>query len=209
MAEVRRKETQHVKRHFRRVDPNIHAVMEKMGLKKLRAEKETDKYFLKLCADIISQQLGSRAADAIFNRFLGLFSGAPTPEKILEISEEKFRSIGMSYAKARYVRNLAQSVRNGEVDLKNLSKSSDEEVIAELTKIKGVGRWTAEMFLIFTLGREDVFSFGDLGLRKGLEKVYGKNRTHSLKSVERITGRWSPYRSYGSLALWRLLDSDK
>ena len=201
------KEIGAIKRHFRRVDPAIYAVMKQMELAKLRKERRTDKYFLKLCQDIVAQQLGSRAADAIIGRFLKMFSGLPTPEKVLKISEEKFRAIGMSYAKARYVRNLAESVLKGEVDLKKLPKMEDGEVIAELTKVKGIGRWTAEMFLIFTLGREDVFSFGDLGLRRGLEKVYGKNKVRSQKSAEKIIGRWEPYRSYGSLALWHVLDN--
>ena len=197
----------HIKRHFRRVDPAIHSVLKGMELQTLRAERRTGKYFLKLCQDIIAQQLGSKAADAIVKRFLDMFSGMPTPEKVLKVSEEEFRAIGMSYAKARYVRNLAESVLKGEVSLKRLPKMEDGEVVAELTKIKGIGRWTAEMFLIFTLGREDVFSFGDLGLRRGLEKVYGKNRIRSQKSAEKITSRWAPYRSYGSLALWHVLDN--
>ena len=201
------KEIGAVKRHFRRVDPAIYAVIKQMELPRLRTEKRTDKYFLKLCQDIVAQQLGSKAADAIIKRFLNMFSGMPTPEKVLKVSEEEFRTIGMSYAKARYVRNLAESVLKGEVSLKRLPKMEDGEVVAELTKVKGIGRWTAEMFLIFTLGREDVFSFGDLGLRRGLEKVYGKNRIRSQKSAEKITSRWAPYRSYGSLALWHVLDN--
>ncbi|MCL5410252.1 MAG: DNA-3-methyladenine glycosylase 2 family protein [Patescibacteria group bacterium] len=201
------KEINDIKRHFRSVDPAIYAVMKRMELQTLRMEKRTDKYFLKLCQDIVAQQLGSKAADAIVKRFLNMFSGMPTPEKVLKISEEKFRAIGMSYAKARYIRNLAESVLKGEVSLKRLPKMEDEEVIAELTKVKGIGRWTAEMFLIFTLGHEDVFSFGDLGLRRGLEKLYGKNRVRSQKIAEKITSRWAPYRSYGSLALWHVLDN--
>ena len=202
-----KRDVPHIKRHFRRVDPAIHSVLKGMELQTLRAERRTGKYFLKLCQDIISQQLGSKAADAIVKRFLNMFSGMPTPEKVLKVSEEEFRAIGMSYAKARYVRNLAESVLKGEVSLKRLPKMEDGEVVAELTKVKGIGRWTAEMFLIFTLGREDVFSFGDLGLRRGLEKVYGKNRIRSQKSAEKIVGRWAPYRSYGSLALWHVLDN--
>jgi DNA-3-methyladenine glycosylase II len=113
----------------------------------------------------------------------------------------------MSWAKAWYVRDLAQKTKTKTVRFTGFPAMPEEEVILELTKVKGISRWTAEMFLIFTLGREDIFSHGDLGLRKGMERVYGKHRTRTRKSMEAIAGRWSPYRSYGSLALWHVLDS--
>ena len=113
----------------------------------------------------------------------------------------------MSWAKARYIKDLAEKTLDGDIKFKELSHADDETIIRELTKVKGIGRWTAEMFLIFTLGREDIFSFGDLGLRKRFEKLYGNRRARTQKSMEAITRQWSPYRSYASLALWHLRDS--
>src|SRR4029079_2555535 len=132
-----------------------------------------------------------------------------TPEFVLTLSHEMLRKTGMSHAKANYIADLAGKVVNKELHLTLLNDLPDEEVIEELTKIKGIGRWTAEMFLMFTLGREDVFSHGDLGLRNGFERVYGKRSSWTRNDIEKITARWSPYRSYGSLALWHAMDSVK
>jgi DNA-3-methyladenine glycosylase II len=199
----------HIHRHFRNADPALYAILKEMPLEPLQAEVGSNRYFYKLCREIISQQLGNKAADAIHKRFLGLFAKSPTPQDVVAISEEQIRAIGTSGAKARYIRNLAAMVIAGDVKLTRLRKLENEEVIAELTKIKGIGRWTAEMFLIFTLGREDVFSFGDLGLAHGITALYGKPKTRTQKHIETITKNWSPYRSYGSLALWHYMDSKK
>lgn len=200
---------QHIRRHFRRVDSKLHAALAKMDLGLLREERDPAGYFPKLCREIISQQLAGKAAHAIHERFLKLFPGRRvTPARVLLLSEKKLRATGMSWAKTRYVRDLALKTKARAVRFRDFPSMADEEVILELTKVKGIGRWTAEMFLIFTLGREDVFSHGDLGLKKGVERVYGKNRTRTRKSIEAITKPWSPYRSYGSLALWHVLDSE-
>lgn len=113
----------------------------------------------------------------------------------------------MSWAKARYIRDIAEKMERREVRLSRLHTLGDEEVIAELTKIKGVGRWTAEMFLMFSLGREDVFSFGDLGLRKAMQKLYGMPE-FSRKRAESIVIRWSPYRTFASRILWKTSDRE-
>jgi len=193
--------------HFRKADPAILKLLQRMKLEILAQEMDHARYFQKLCREIVSQQLAGKAAHAIHGRFVKLFPGGKvTPHKVLAIPEKKLRAIGMSWAKASYVRDLARKILQKDVDLKNLHALDDEAVVAELVKVKGIGRWTAEMFLIFTLGREDVFSRGDLGLRNGFERVYGRRRAASRKSVERIVARWSPYRSYGSLALWQVAD---
>ena len=197
-------------RHFEERDPLLFSVISAMPLELLKREAKDDRYFSKLCREIISQQLGSKAASAIVGRFYALFpDGRATPPHVLKHPEGELRAIGMSWAKARYVRDLADKVAVGAIHLPALPAMDDEQAIAELTKIKGIGRWTAEMFLMFTLGREDIFSFGDLGLQKGLAMIYGKRKTATPQAVARITGIWAPYRSYGSLAVWHVADDAK
>jgi len=199
-----------VKRHFRRVDPKLFAVLQKMEFESLRKDPDPATHFPQLAREIIYQQLAGKAAYAIHQRFLALFPNKrPTPSRVSAIPEGKLRAVGLSWAKARYIRDLAAKVQDRSVDLRKLHTFDDEATITELTEVKGIGRWTAEMFLMFTLGREDVFSHGDLGLRKGFERIYGKHRSRTQKNIEKITARWSPYRSYGSLALWHAMDSQK
>ena len=197
-----------IRRHFRRTDPIIFPVLAAMDIEPLRATSGPAGYFAKLCREIISQQLGSKAARAILDRFLGLFPRRRViPAHVLALSEEKLRATGMSWAKARYIHDLADKTAAGIIQYRAFGRADNEAVIAELTKIKGIGRWTAEMFLIFTLGREDVFSFGDLGLRKGFTQLYGARCARTQKHMAAIIQRWSPYRSYASLALWHINDS--
>ena len=200
--------TKTITKHFQGVDPVIFPVLARMALEPLRLACPPAGYFPKLCREIIGQQLGSGAARAILGRFQTLFPRKRiTSERVLAYPEAQLRAIGMSWAKARSIRNLAQQSAEGKLRFSAFSDMDDEAVIADLTQVKGIGRWTAEMFLIFTLGREDVFSFGDLGLRKGFVHLYGRRRAQSKKSMEIITQRWSPYRSYGSLALWHISDT--
>ena len=192
---------QEVRRHFKKVDPILFRAIEQVGELEDIAPQKSSEYFNSLCREIVAQQLGSGAVHAIVGRFNNLFpQKKPKPSYIVAIQEEELRKCGMSWAKARYIKDLAQKVITREVVLSKLSSLSDEEVIIELTKIKGIGPWTAEMFLMFSLGREDVFSFGDLGLKNAMEKLYGK------KKPEPIVARWSPYRSFASLILWKLVD---
>lgn len=198
-----------VEEHFEEQDTFIHGVLAAMEWQLLEpTEKAPQGYFNRLCREIISQQLGSGAARAIVARFKTLFrNGRATPATVLKFSEENLRGVGMSWAKARSLRDLAARVEAREINFKKFASAGDEAVIAELTKVKGIGRWTAEMFLIFTLGREDVFSFGDFALRKSLKSLYGHQRTRTQKAMERIVARWSPYRSYACLALWHRMDN--
>lgn len=163
-------------------------------------------HFRALCRNIIGQQLAGKAADAITKRFKNLFDPLQVePKKILALNDQTLRDVGMSWAKVKYLKDLSQKTLNQEVNFDLIGSFSDEQVIAELTKVKGIGPWTAEMFLMFTLGRENVFSFGDLGLRRGLEKLY-KLKNPTLKQIEKIVNPWSPYKSYGSIALWHSLE---
>lgn len=193
--------------HFKSKDPTLHQYALKVEKIEPIKKDRPYNYFYRLCSDIIGQQLSGKAADTIFGRFLKLFpSGNIQPQDILFTTHDTLRGVGMSHAKARYVRHLAEAFLHEGLPLLQLDSMADEEVIIELMKVKGIGRWTAEMFLIFTLGRNDVFSFGDLGLKKGLMKVYGFKKEPTKKQIEKIVNNWSPYKSYASRILWGSLE---
>lgn len=192
--------------HFRDNDPLLYGYAVKIKLMRELKKTEVKNYFLELCDAIVGQQLTAKAADAIFARFLKLFPKGLKPKSVFLTKQEKLRSVGLSNSKAKYLKNLAEAVLNKSLNLENLDKSSDEEIIKELVRIKGIGPWTAEMFLMFTLGRPDVFSHGDLGLKKGLKKIYGFKNFPSIRTVERIIKKWSPYKTYGSMILWKSLE---
>jgi len=192
--------------HFKKYDPILFSLVENSPIEQLtpRLPKE---YFVSLCREIIGQQLSGRVADVIFSRFEDLFrTKVITPKEILRVSHETLRGIGMSRAKVRYVKDLAEKVDSHSLDLGALTDMSEGEVIAVLTEINGVGPWTAEMFLMFTLGREDVFSYGDLGLKKAIKELYGLKKDPTKKEMERLSGKWKPYRTYAALALWKFKD---
>jgi DNA-3-methyladenine glycosylase II len=164
-----------------------------------------------LCASIMSQQLSVKVADVIYQRFLNLFGGKePTAQQVLDTPSETLRSIGLSNAKVSYVKNVAEfEIANG-MDYKKLGKMDNEAVINYLTPIKGVGRWTVEMLLMFALGREDVFAIDDLGVQNAMIHLYKLDRSDKKKFREdmlRISGKWSPYRTYACLHLWRWKDN--
>ena len=196
----------HMLRHFQKNDYRLYEYMIKVGkLYKIKKDRPAN-YFHRLCKEIICQQLSNKAGDAIHDRFLKLFSRRLIrPLDVLKLSHETLRGSGISNAKARYIKNLAEAIINKTLPITKLDAMTDEEIIVALTKVKGIGRWTAEMFLIFVLGRENVFSHGDLGLKKGLIKVYGFKKEPARKRVEKIVGRWSPYKSYASRVLWECL----
>jgi DNA-3-methyladenine glycosylase II len=168
--------------------------------------KRRKKIYIYLCASIMSQQLSTKVADVIYKRFIALFGGKePTPQQILDTPHETLRSIGLSHAKATYVRNVAEFELTSGMDAKRLGKMDNEEVILYLTQIKGVGRWTVEMLLMFALCREDVFAVDDLGIQNAMIKLYKLDREDKKKFREdmlRISGKWSPYRTYACKYLW-------
>lgn len=170
---------------------------------------------LYLCFSIVGQQLSTKVASVIRKRFLDLYPGKPSPEQILATPIEVLRSIGLSAAKANYVQNVARFALEFGMEHKQLSKMNNEEIIEYLTRIKGVGRWTVEMLLMFTLGREDVFAADDLGIQQAMIRVYKLDKSDKKKFREdmlRISARWSPYRTFACLHLWQHKDktaSDK
>ncbi len=164
-----------------------------------------------LCASIMSQQLSTKVADVIYSRFIALFDGKePAPQQIADMPFEKLRAIGLSNAKVNYVKNVAQFEIEQGMDAKKLSKMNNEEVIAYLTQIKGVGRWTVEMLLMFALGREDVFAADDLGIQNAMISLYKLDKSDKKKFREellKISAKWSPYRTYACVHLWRWKDN--
>lgn len=166
---------------------------------------------LRLCASIMSQQLSTKVAKVIFHRFLDLYGGKePTPEQIAATPFDRLRAIGLSNAKTQYVLNVAEFAIEHQLNDKKLKKMSDEEIISLLTQIKGVGKWTVEMLLMFTLGREDIFAVDDYGIQVAMKKIYKLDDTNKKlfrESMLNISKKWSPYRTYACLHLWHYKDN--
>lgn len=185
-------------------DPVLNKLHKKYGPHEF--EDRSELLYEELVESIIGQQLSGKAADTIFKRFLALFNTKfPSPEQLLKTDDEKLRSAGMSYSKASYIKNIAQAFKNGDLDIKTIKKMNDEDVKKELTKIKGVGNWTAEMTLIFTLKREDVFSLGDAGLRRAIKNLY---KIEKDADILKLSENWKPKRSYACWYLWKSLDNE-
>lgn len=195
--------------HFKKHDPILYSYAVRVGKLDVIKKDRQENYFYRLCREIICQQLSNKAGGAIFGRFQKLFpNGLVTALDILSISHERLRASGMSHAKARYVRNLAEAIIHGDLPIFHLDSMADEEILKVLTKVKGIGPWTAQMFLMFTLGREDIFSHGDLGLKKGIIKVYKFKTEPTKNQTEKIISKWSPYKTYASRVLWESLEID-
>ncbi len=169
------------------------------------------KVYLHLCSSIISQQLSTKVAKVIFQRFLDIYGKKePTAKDILQTPVEKFRSIGFSNAKASYVHNVCKFFAEHKLTDTHLSKMSNEEIVDLLTQIKGVGKWTVEMILMFTLGREDVFAVDDLGIQQAITKLYKLDASDKKLMKEKmlsISQKWSPYRTYACRYLWGWKDA--
>ncbi len=194
------------KRYLQSVDPVLGAVIKQIELPYRKPNRRTR--FEALVEAIVSQQLSVKASDTIFERFKSLFPGKkfPDADEVMKMSEAKLRSVGLSGSKARYIKDLAGRIHKKELQLHRLHHLTDEEVIEELVKVKGIGKWTAEMFLMFSLGREDLYSHGDLGLRNAVMKLYGFKKPPTEKQVEKIVTKWSPHRTLACRYLWRSLD---
>lgn len=188
-------------------DPKLKKLIEQHGTFKLRKEKNLCLY---LCYSIMSQQLSTKVADVIQNRFLALYDSEPTPQQIIDTPFEKLRGIGMSNAKVSYVQNVARFELEHGMSFAKLDKMSNEEVIKYLTQIKGVGRWTTEMLLMFALCREDLFAIDDLGLRQaviGLYELKQRKKKTLDAAILKIAEQWAPYRTYACRYLWRWKDN--
>lgn len=163
-------------------------------------------HFLELVESICGQQLSTKAADTIWKRFAGLMDGNVTAQKILAIPEQKIRDAGFSWSKIKYIKDLALKTIESPDMFEHFDEMSNEEIVAELVKVKGIGPWTAEMFLMFRMGREDVFSYGDLGLRNAVKKHYPVRGELTEKKALQIAEKWRPYRTIACRYLWRSLE---
>ena len=192
--------------HLRSADPVVGALIDRFGPYEPRWH--TDAYS-RLLTSILFQQLAGNAARAIQRRWLALYGDDgrfPTPEEILATSEDQFRTAGVSRQKAGYFRDLALHVVEGKLDFDRIHELSDEAVIEHLTAVKGIGEWTAHMFLMFHLGRPDVLPVGDLGVRNGMRVAYGLESAPTPGQAAEIGDRWRPYRSVGSWYMWRAVE---
>jgi DNA-3-methyladenine glycosylase II len=166
---------------------------------------------LRLCASIMSQQLSTKVARVIYNRFIELYNGnEPTPEQIVATPFQNLRTIGLSNAKTQYVLNVARFAIDHQLTDTKLKKMGDEEIIELLTQIKGVGRWTVEMLLMFTLGRKDLFSADDYGVQTAMKKLYKLDDTNKKEfktRILKISKKWAPYRTYACIYLWQWKDN--
>lgn len=188
-------------------DKLLRAVLKTQQPVKLKKYRNT---FLRLCSSITSQQLSVKVATVIFNRFLALYNGNPLPEEVLATPDEALRAIGLSASKVSYLKNLAAFALEQGVESRKLNKMEDEELIAYLTQIKGIGRWSVEMLMMFSLGREDVFALDDLGIQTAIAGIYQIDRSDKklLKAgMIEISDKWSPYRTYACIHLWNWKDA--
>jgi len=192
-------------RHLREADPVVGALIEAHGPYRPRPAMD---HYESLLRTILFQQLNGVAAAAIRDRWLTLYGGSyPTPTELLATTDEAFRASGVSRQKAGYMRDVAQHVLAGTLDLERLDALPDNEVVAQITAVKGLGEWSAHMFLMFQLGRPDVMPVGDFGVRNGMRVAYGLPEMPSPGEAREIGARWAPYRSVGSWYMWRAVDT--
>ncbi|HKD03395.1 MAG TPA: DNA-3-methyladenine glycosylase [Terriglobales bacterium] len=189
--------------HLKNADPALAAIIERVGAFRMNYDEPS---FASLAEAIVYQQLHGKAAATIFKRVTDLAGLPLTPQGILKLSEAQLRGAGLSKQKLSYLRDLAEKTRLGEVQFERFSELSDEDVIAQLTQIKGIGRWTAQMFLMFSLRRPNVLPTGDLGIQMAIRKLYRKRKLPKPAQMEKIARAWEPYRSVACWYLWRSMD---
>lgn len=193
-------------RHLSQADPVLAGIISNCGPCGLQSRK-SGQYFVALSEAILSQQLSVKAAATIYNRFKEKLGGRVTPAGILKLKAPQFRAVGVSRQKMSYLRDLAGKWQNGALASHRFAKMRDEEVIAVLTQIKGIGRWTAEMFLIFSLLRPDVLPVDDLGFRKAVQLAYKLRKLPEAKRLLQLAEPWRPYRSIATWFFWASLDN--
>jgi DNA-3-methyladenine glycosylase II len=189
--------------HLKKSDPVLRAIIERVGPCRMEFSPAES---CSLAEAIVYQQLNGKAAVTIFKRFVALAGEPLTPEGILKLSDEQLRSVGLSKQKSTYLKDLAAKTASGLLDFSRLPELSDEEVIAHLTQIKGIGVWTAHMFLMFSLRRPNVLPTGDYGVQVAVKKHYKKRKLPKPKDLEKIARAWEPYRSIACWYMWRSLD---
>jgi len=189
--------------HLKKCDPVLRAIIERVGPCRMEFDPAE---FSSLAEAIVYQQLNGKAAATIFNRFASLAGEPITPERILKLTDEQLRSVGLSKQKSAYLKDLAVKAAAGTLNFSRLPELPDDEVIQHLTQVKGIGIWTAHMFLIFSLRRPNVLPTGDYGVQMAMKKHYGKRKLPMPKDMEKIARAWEPYRSVACWYMWRSLD---
>jgi DNA-3-methyladenine glycosylase II len=184
-------------------DPKIAEIISRVGKYEISLVKNP---YRSLIDAIITQQLSGAAADSISKKFQKLYQRYPRPADVLNTSDSKLRSAGLSKMKVAYIKDLSEKIQSKKLRICSLKDKSDEEVISHLTQVKGIGRWTAEMFLIFSLGRPDVLPVGDLGLRKGMRHLYSMPELPEKDEMEQIAEKWRPYRTVATWYIWKSLN---
>jgi DNA-3-methyladenine glycosylase II len=192
-------------RHLRQSDPVLAGIIDRVGDYRIQFRNPD---FETLVKSIVSQQLSGRVATVIFGRLLLATGGKITPENILKLRPARMRTLGLSGQKTEYIRDLARHTRGGRIRFEELADLADEEVMARLTAVKGIGVWTVHMFLMFALGRLDVLPTGDLGIRNAIRKAYGLETTPLPGEIEAMAERWHPFCTVASWYLWRSLEPD-
>jgi DNA-3-methyladenine glycosylase II len=192
--------------HFDKRDSVMASVIRQAGAFKLGSNKN---YFLVLCKAIIGQQISIKAAESISHRFENLFSGArATPKRVQDLSEKQLQEIGLSRQKVKYIKDLSEKFLDGTIRPHRMAHMENKEIIQQLTNVYGIGPWTAEMFLIFSLNRLDVLPVGDLGLKAGLKQIYNMRDLPSPEKMRVLGRKWHPFETIGTWYAWRLLDEE-
>jgi len=188
---------------FLKKDPKLAKIIKQVGDYNVKITKNR---YQSLVEAIIAQQLSGSAAESILKKFKKLFkSKFPKPFEVIKTPDSKIRSTGLSKMKILYIKDLSKKIQSKQLNMRKISTKSDEYIIEHLTDVKGIGRWTAEMFLIFSLGRLDVLPVGDLGLKKGIQLMYSLKELPNEKEIERIAESWKPYRTVATWYLWKSL----
>ncbi len=192
-------------RHLRSAEPRLRTLIERHGPPRLQRTRNS---FQSLARSIIYQQLSGQAAATIYRRFMELFPTRrfPSPEAVHAMSLAQLRSAGLSEQKATYLHTLAQKYLKGDIQPRRFNHMSGAEITAALTQVKGIGPWTADMFLLFALNRPDVLPVGDLGVRKGMQRLYQLSALPDAETMRQLAAPWQPFRSVGSWYLWRLME---
>ncbi len=188
---------------FLKKDPNLAKIIKHVGRYEINLMKNP---YESLVEAIITQQLSGKAAESISKKFRKLFVRFPKPVDVLKMPDSKLRSAGLSGMKVKYIKDLSEKIESKELKMRSLKNMTDEEVIMQLTQVKGIGRWTAEMFLIFSLGRLDVLPVGDLGLKKGIQRIYSMPELPEKDEIEKLAEKWRPYRTVATWYIWKSLN---
>jgi len=198
-----RQAAQHLSDH----DPRLAEVIAVSGPCRIKPHQD---HYGELVSNIVGQQLSTKAAYAIWQRVLGLFDGQmPTPQQLLQIEDQKLRDVGLSWAKVSYVKDIAAHILDGRLDMAHIGKLPNEQLIEQLTAIKGIGEWSAHMYMMFGLGRLDILPVGDLGIRKAIQNLYDFQALPSPEQIITVASQnnWHPYESVASWYLWQSLDN--